>query len=119
MRVVAMLGRRSSQRGLFDVIGLPHTVGPDSFYGRMGALHSVLFQDEDLATMYTLDNGRPSLPPSMMCGVLLLQFYDDVSDGEAAERVKYDLRWKGGAGPGFGLSGLRPVEPERVPEQAS
>ena len=106
-----MLGRRSSQRGLFDVIGLPHTVGPDSFYGRMGALHSVLFQDEDLATMYTLDNGRPSLPPSMMCGVLLLQFYDDVSDGEAAERVKYDLRWKVALGlaldyPGFDPSSL-------------
>jgi hypothetical protein len=30
----------------------------------------------------------------MMAGVLLLQFYDDVSDGEAVERVCYDLRWK-------------------------
>lgn len=89
-----MLGRRSSQRGLFDVIGLPHTVDPNGFYGRMGAVNSVLFKDEDLAGMYTLDNGRPSLPPSMMCGVVLLQFYDDVSDGEAAQRVKFDLRWK-------------------------
>ena len=89
-----MLGRRSSQRGLFDVIGLPHTVDPNSFYGRMGAVNSVLFKDEDLSGMYTLDNGRPSLPPSMMSGVVLLQFYDDVSDGEAVERVKFDLRWK-------------------------
>ncbi len=89
-----MLGRRDPQRGLFDVIGLPHTVDPDSFYGRMGAVNSVLFKDDDLAGMYTLDNGRPSLPPSLMCGVTLLRFYDDVSDGEAVERLKFDLRWK-------------------------
>ncbi len=89
-----MLGRRDPQRGLFDVIGMPHTVDPDSFYGRMGAVNSVLFKDDDLAGMYTLDNGRPSLPPSLMSGVLLLQFHGDVSDGEAVERVKFDLRWK-------------------------
>ncbi len=106
-----MLGRHNPQRGLFDVIGLPHTVDPESFYGRMGAIHHLLFSDEDLAGMYTLDNGRPSLPPSLMCGVLLLEFYDDVSDGEAAQRVRYDLRWKVALGlaldyPGFDPSSL-------------
>ena len=60
----------------------------------MGALCGVLFRDDDLATMYCLDNGRPSLPPSLMCGMLLVQFYDDVSDAEAVERTMYDLRWK-------------------------
>jgi hypothetical protein len=29
-----------------------------------------------------------------MSGITLLQFYDDVSDGEAIERLKFDLRWK-------------------------
>jgi hypothetical protein len=29
-----------------------------------------------------------------MNGVLLLQFYDDVSDDEAVERTKFDVRWK-------------------------
>jgi len=89
-----MLGRRSPQRSLFDVLGLPHQVHADSFYGRMGAVSDVLFPDDDLAMMYCPDNGRPSLPPSLMNGVLLLQFYDDVSDEEAVERTKYDLRWK-------------------------
>jgi transposase len=60
----------------------------------MGAVSDVLFPDDDLATMYCPDNGRPSLPPSLMNGVLLLQFHDDVSDEEAVERTKYDLRWK-------------------------
>ena len=89
-----MLGRRSSQRSFFDVLGLPHQVSADSFYGRMGAVSDVLFPDDDLESMYCPDNGRPSLPPSLMNGVLLLQFYDDVSDEEAVERTKYDLRWK-------------------------
>jgi hypothetical protein len=60
----------------------------------MGAVSDCLFRDDDLSDMYCPDNGRPSLPPSLMSGVLLLQFYDDVSDGEAVERTKYDLRWK-------------------------
>jgi transposase len=89
-----MIGVRSPQRSLFDVLGLPHQVPADSFYGRMGAVSDVLFPDDDLAAMYCPDNGRPSLPPSLMNGVLLLQFYDDVSDEEAVERTKYDLRWK-------------------------
>jgi transposase len=89
-----MLGHRNPQRSLFGAQSLPHRVAEDSFYGRMGAVCDVLFRDQDLATMYCLDNGRPSLPPSLMCGVLLLQFYDDVSDAEAVERTLYDLRWK-------------------------
>ena len=89
-----MLGRRKPQQSLFDAIGLPHRVPTDSFYGRMAAVSDVLFSDDDLKELYCLDNGRPSLPPSLMSGVLLLQFYDDVSDEEAVERLQFDLRWK-------------------------
>lgn len=67
-----------------------------------------MFPDDDLAGMYTLDNGRPSLPPSMMCGVVLLQFYDDVSDAEAVERVLYDLRWKVALGLPLDYKGFDP-----------
>ena len=89
-----MLGRRKKQASFFDVIGLPHSVGPETFYGRMGRMSHELFRDEDLKEMYCDDNGRPSLPPSLMSGITLLQFHDDVSDGEAVERCRYDLRWK-------------------------
>ena len=89
-----MLGRRDPQRSFFDAQSLPHRVSADSFYGRMGAVSDVLFADEDLQVMYCPDNGRPSLSPALMSGVLLLQFYDDVSDAEAVERPLYDLRWK-------------------------
>jgi transposase len=89
-----MLGRRDPQRSFFDAQSLPHRVPDDSFYGRMGAVCDVLFRDDDLQMMYCLDNGRPSLPPSLMSGVTLLQFYDDVSDREAVQQLLYDLRWK-------------------------
>jgi hypothetical protein len=89
-----MLGHRSSQRSYFDAQSVPHRVPVDSFYGRMGAVSAALFHDDDLADMYCPDNGRPSLPPSLMCGVTLLQFYDDVSDREAVERMMFDMRWK-------------------------
>ena len=89
-----MLGRRNPQRSFFDAQSVPNRVPPDSFYGRMGAVSDVLFSDEDLAMMYSPDNGRPSLPPSLLSGVLLLQFYDSVSDDEAVQRLLFDLRWK-------------------------
>lgn len=89
-----MLGRRDPQQSLFSAQQLPHRVPDDSFYGRMGRVSDVLFSDDDLKDMYDPDNGRPSLPPSLMCGVLLLQFHDDVSDEEAVQRTLFDLRWK-------------------------
>ena len=89
-----MLGRRHPQRSLFEAQAWPHRVPADSFYARLGAVIEQLFTDDDLAAMYCPDNGRPSLPPSLLSGILLLQFYDDVSDAEAIARLNFDLRWK-------------------------
>ena len=60
----------------------------------MGAFWSQISRDEDLEGMYDQRQGKPSIPPSLLCGVLILQYFDDVSDREAADRVRYDLRWK-------------------------
>jgi len=92
--VKIMLGRRNQQRSFFEAQSLPHGVPADSFYGRMGAVIETLFRDEDLAGMYCPDNGRNSIPPSLLSGVTLLQFYDDVSDREGVPRTMFDLRWK-------------------------
>ena len=89
-----MLGRRDPQHSLFSAANLPNRVPSDSFYGRMAAVSDVLFQDDDLKEMYDPDNGRPSIPPSILSGVLLLQFHDDVSDEEAVQRLQFDLRWQ-------------------------
>jgi transposase len=89
-----MLGRRDPHQSLFSAANLPHRVPADSFYGRMAAVSGVLFQDDDLQEMYDPGVGRPSIPPSLMSGVLLLQYHDDVSDEEAVQRLMFDLRWQ-------------------------
>ena len=38
--------------------------------------------------------GRPSIPPSLLAKVLLLQHRTGVSDEQAMECVAWDLRWK-------------------------
>ena len=90
-----MLGRRSPQRELYrpDHVHLKH-VGEDSFYGMLAQSGRELFKDADFAGMYRAEFGRPSVPPSQLCVLMLLQTHDGVSDEEAIERTAFDLRWK-------------------------
>ena len=90
-----MLGERGPQRGLFEadtVYG--DFVGRGTFYGFLASQRGELFRDEEFAGLYCLDNGRPSVPPSLLATALLLQAYENVSDDEAKQRADYDLRWK-------------------------
>jgi hypothetical protein len=90
-----MLGKRSNQRGLFEADHLYlDLVGRESFYGFLAGQRGKLFHDEDFAALYCLDNGRTSVPPSLLATALLLQTYDRVSDEEAKARADFDLRWK-------------------------
>ena len=90
-----MLGKRGSQRGLFEAdAAYGAFVGRDSFYGWLASQRGELFRDEEYAGLYVLDNGRPSVPPSLLAVALVLQTYDGVSDDEAKQRADYDLRWK-------------------------
>ena len=90
-----MLGERSDQRGLWeaDRLYLDH-VGRDTFYGLLASLRGRLFRDADFAEFYCADNGRDSVPPSLLATALLLQNHDKVSDAEAKARADFDLRWK-------------------------
>ena len=90
-----MLGQRSAQWGLFEADRLySDFVGERSFYGFLASQRGELFRDEDFAELYCLNNGRPSVAPSLLATALLLQTYDSVSDDEAKQRADYDLRWK-------------------------
>ena len=90
-----MLGERSDQRGLWeaDRLYLDH-VGRDTFYGLLASQRGRLFRDADFAAFYCPDNGRDSVPPSLLATALLLQTHDKVSDAEAKARADFDLRWK-------------------------
>ena len=90
-----MLGKQSDQRGLWgaDSLYIEH-VGRGSFYGLLASLRGELFRDEDFAELYCTDNGRDSVPPSLLATALLLQTYDRASDAEAKQRADFDIRWK-------------------------
>ena len=90
-----MLGGRSDQRGLWEADRLYlDLVGLDRFYGLLASLRGQLFHDADFAELYCLDNGRASVPPSLLATTLLLQAHDKVSDAEAKARADFDIRWK-------------------------
>ena len=90
-----MLGERSEQRGLWeaDRLYIDH-VGRGSFYGLLASMRGQLFEDEEFAELYCADNGRDSVPPSLLSTALLLQTHDRVSDAEAKQRADFDIRWK-------------------------
>src|SRR5438477_11289066 len=99
---VGMLGRRSPQRGLFEADHLYlDYVGRDSFYGFLASQRGALFDDDAFANLYCLDNGRASVPPSLLATALLLQTHDRVSDEEAKARADFDLRGKVALGIGL------------------
>ena len=69
-------------------------MGRGSFYGLLASMRGQLFRDEDFAELYCADNGRESVPPSLLATALLLQTYDRASDAEAKQRADFDIRWK-------------------------
>src|SRR2546428_700598 len=90
-----MLGQRSAQWGMFEADALyGDFVGRKNFYGFLASQRNELFRDEDFAALYCRDNGRPSVPPSLLATALVLQTYDRVSDDEATRRSAFDLQWK-------------------------
>src|SRR5215207_6291965 len=94
-----MLGRQSDPDD-GDHPYLDH-VRRDSFYGFLALHREELFCDEDFADLYCSDNGRPSVPPSLLATALLLQVYEGVSDEEGKARADFDLRWKVALGVGL------------------
>ena len=90
-----MLGKRTAQGSLFGSDQIFRSlVGEESFYVYLADHRHELFCDEDFASLYCMDNGRPSIAPSILAVALLLQWYDNISDEEAARRAKLDLAWK-------------------------
>lgn len=87
----------SSQRHLFEPEHLLPAgfVPADSFHGVLARWGEGLLPRSLFAELYrNRRTGRPEVDPAMLCKALLLQFYEDVSDREAEQRARYDLRWK-------------------------
>jgi len=97
-----LVGRVDPQRNLYTCDNqYLKFVGEDTFYGFLARHQPELFRDDDFVSLYTQNNGRTSVPPSILAKALLLQSHDRVSDAEAAERARYDIRWKVALGIGI------------------
>src|SRR6266498_3719570 len=84
----------SAQRGLFDASWCGNVVPRDSFYGLLAEHGERIVRDGDFADCYAGGRGRPSIPPSMLAKILLLAYRCGLSDRQAMEAVRFDLRWK-------------------------
>jgi len=90
-----MQGRSRQDRELRDageVAG--HLVPAGSVFAFLAEHRRELFPDSFTADLFTSRTGRPSLPADLAGSVLVLQALHDLSDGQAADAVKFDIRWK-------------------------
>jgi transposase len=79
---------------MFDAAVLSRPLPAGSFFALLAEHGHRIVRDEDFADCYSARMGRPSIPPSQLAKVLLLQHRTGVSDEQAMEAVAWDLRWK-------------------------
>ena len=79
---------------MFDAAVLSRPLPEGSFYALLAEHGDRIVRDEDFAECYSARMGRPSIPPSLLAKVMLLQHRAGVSDEQAMEAVAWDLRWK-------------------------
>ncbi len=90
-----MQGRSRQDRELLDAGELAgHLVPEGSVFAFLAEHRRELFPDSFTADLFRSGTGRPSLPADLVGGVLVLQALYDLSDGQAADAVKFDIRWK-------------------------
>ena len=89
-----MLATTSGQVGLFDAAEVARPLPEGSFLALLAEHGHRIVRDEDFAACYSQRIGRPSIPPSQLAKVLLLQYRTGASDEQAMECIAWDLRWK-------------------------
>ena len=89
-----MLGTESSQAHLTATAAFCSTLlEPGSLYHFLQEHRREIFADAKFAHLYPSGTGRPSIPASRVASVMVLQTLEGLSDREALEQVRYNLRW--------------------------
>jgi hypothetical protein len=92
-------GRSDDQRELLDVESLAgHLIAPGSVCGFLASHRARLFPPDLFEDLFPSRRGRPSLAPEVVASVLVLQALNGLSDREAVEALRFDLRWKAACG---------------------
>jgi len=95
------LGVADPQGNLLDDMSAfcDKTLPADSIYAFLHRERDRLFLDSAFADLFS-DEGRRSVPPSVVATAMVLQRLEGLSDREAAERYAFDTRWRYAAGVG-------------------
>ena len=105
-----MQGEADLQRQWLDVESVAgHLLPPGSVFALLAARRGVLFPAEMFADLFASGKGRPSLPAESAAAVIVLQSLLGLSDREAAEAVRFDLRWKAACGFALDSAGFHPT----------
>src|SRR5947207_2940340 len=90
-----MQGRSRRDRELLDAGELAgHLVPAGSVFAFLAEHRRELFPDSFTGDLFPSRTGRPSLPADLVGSVLVLQALYDLSDGQAADALRFDIRWK-------------------------
>jgi hypothetical protein len=107
---VVVQGRADPNSELLDAVGLVgHLVDESSVYAFLAAHRARLFPDELFADLFPSRRGRPSVPAPVAATVMVLQSLEGLSDRDAMERVRCDIRWKVAAGLSLDHAGFHPT----------
>ena len=86
-----------------------HLVRPGSVYALLAEHRHRLFPDEMFTDLFRSGRGRPSVPADVIATVMILQQLEGLSDRDAIEALRADLRWKVAAGLRLDDEGFHPT----------
>jgi len=108
--MVGVQGSSDPNRELLDAAALVgHLVPAGSVYAFLAEHRGRLFPDEMFADMFPSSRGRPSQPAELVATVLVLQSLEGLSDRDAVQALRTDLRWKVAAGLALDDEGFHPT----------
>lgn len=94
-----MQGSSSSASELLDAGALCRRLVADgSVHAFLADHRSELFPDEMFSDLFPSGRGRPSVPADVMASAMILKELEGLSDREAADALRCDIRWKVAAG---------------------
>ena len=90
-----MQGNSDPRLELLDAAALVgHLVPEGSVYGFLAEHRRRLFPDVMFADLFPSGRGRPSVPAEVVATVMVLQALEGLSDRDAVDALRTDMKWK-------------------------
>ncbi len=95
VRLRVMQGMNDPNRELLDAGALcRQLVDEGSVYAFLADHRTEVFSDDMFADLFLSRRGRPSIPAGVMASAMILKELEGLSDRQAAEALRCDIRWK-------------------------